>query len=380
MISKRRDDKGRVLQQGEWQEPSGRYRYKYTDSLGKRKILYSWRLTEADKMPEGKRADLSLREKERKVQSLQMQGITGSNITVIELVERYLSLKTGVKHNTLANYKFVVNVLKKEEFAYKKVDDDLILKNPFGFELGTVLVNDSQKRQAVSLEDEAKFLEFVKNDPHYNQYYDAFYILFKTGLRISEFCGLTVKDLDFKEDIINVNHQLQRTREMKYIIVSTKTTSGTRLLPMEADVKEAFLRILKNRKKPKREPMVDGYGGFLFLDKNGRPMVALHWEKYMQHAREKYNREHLLQLPPISPHVCRHTYCTNMANSGMNPKTLQYLMGHSDISVTLNIYTHTGYDDAKKELARLKEARDELEKKKFVTQKHAQITHVSLIS
>lgn len=80
------------------------------------------------------------------------------------------------------------------------------------------------------------------------------------------------------------------------------------------------------------------------------------------------------------PHVCRHTYCTNMANSGMNPKTLQYLMGHSDISVTLNIYTHTGYDDAKKELSRLKEARDELEKKKFVTQKHAQITHVSLIS
>ena len=83
MISKRRDDKGRVLQQGEWQEPSGRYRYKYTDSLGKRKILYSWRLTEADKMPEGKRADLSLREKERKIQSLQMQGITGSNITEI---------------------------------------------------------------------------------------------------------------------------------------------------------------------------------------------------------------------------------------------------------------------------------------------------------
>ena len=76
MISKRRDNKGRVLQQGEGQEPSGRYRYKYTDSLGKRKILYSWRLTESDKMPEGKRADSSLREKERKVQSLQMQGIT----------------------------------------------------------------------------------------------------------------------------------------------------------------------------------------------------------------------------------------------------------------------------------------------------------------
>ena len=90
------------------------------------------------------------------------------------------------------------------------------------------------KKTATYPEDETKFLDFVKNDPHYNQYYDAFYILFKTGLRISEFCGLTVKDLDFKEDIINVNHQLQRTREMKYIIVSTKTTSGTRLLSQES--------------------------------------------------------------------------------------------------------------------------------------------------
>ena len=115
--------------------------------------------------------------------------------------------------------------------------------------------------------------------------------LFKTGLRISEFCGLTVRDLDFKNEVIRIDHQLQRTRDMKYEIVSTKTTSGTRLLPMEEDVKDAFLRILKNRKKTKKEPTVDGYGGFLFLDKNGNPMVALHWEKYMQHAREKYNKE-----------------------------------------------------------------------------------------
>ena len=82
-------------------------------------------------------------------------------------------------------------------------------------------------------------------------------------------------------------------------------------------------------------------------------MVALHWEKYMQHAREKYNREHLLQLPPITPHVCRHTFCSNMAKSGMNPKTLQYIMGHADISVTLNTYTHVNFDDAKEEVYRI---------------------------
>ena len=70
-------------------------------------------------------------------------------------------------------------------------------------------------------------------------------------------------------------------------------------------------------------------------------------------------------MPNVTPHVCRHTYCSNMAKSGMNPKALQYLMGHSDISVTMNVYTHLGLDDAKNEMIRLEEleqARKEVEK------------------
>lgn len=55
----------------------------------------------------------------------------------------------------------------------------------------------------------------------------------------------------------------------------------------------------------------------------------------------------------VTSHVCRHTYCTNMAKSGMNPKALQYLMGHSDISVTLNVYTHVKFEDAKAEIERI---------------------------
>ncbi len=352
MAEKRRDKKGRILFPGEWQEDSGRYRYKYIDPLGKRKTIYSWRLTESDPVPDGKRATKCLREKEKKIQSLMLQGITGSGITVLALVEKYISLKTGVKHNTMANYNFVINLLKREEFARRKVDevklsdakifliklqrdgrgystihtvrgilrpafqmavdDDMILKNPFEFQLGTVIVNDSKKRNALSKKDEAKFMDFVKNDPHFSQYYDGFFLLFNTGLRISEFCGLTVRDLDFENEIIHVDHQLQRTRDMKYVIETTKTTSGTRMLPMTEEVKEVCMRIVQNRKRPKREPMVDGYGGFLFLDKNGNPRVALHWEKYIEYARDKYNREHPIQLPPISPHICRHTYCTNI--------------------------------------------------------------------
>ena len=74
----------------------------------------------------------------------------------------------------------------------------------------------------------------------------------------------------------------------------------------------------------------------------------------MKRAVEKYNEGHKLQLPTITPHVCRHTYCSNMAKAGINPKTLQYLMGHSEIGVTLNTYTHIGFEDAKDELERMK--------------------------
>lgn len=178
-------------------------------------------------------------------------------------------------------------------------------------------------------------------------------MLFKTGLRISEFCGLTLSDIDFKEKQISVNHQLQRTRDMRYVIEDTKTTSGTRIIPMTDEVCECFKRIVANRKKPKIEPMIDGYSGFLFLDKKDMPEVALHWEKHFEWALNKHNRIYKEQLPKITPHVCRHTYCSNMAKSGMNPKTLQYLMGHSDIGVTLNTYTHLGLDDAREELERI---------------------------
>ena len=61
-------------------------------------------------------------------------------------------------------------------------------------------------------------------------------------------------------------------------------------------------------------------------------------------------------LTKITPHVCRHTFCSNMARSGMSPKTLQYIMGHSDISVTLNTYTHLTFDDAQAEFDRVAEA------------------------
>ena len=235
------------------------------------------------------------------------------------------------------------------------VDDDLLNKNPFAFELAGLIINDSVTREAISRDQMKKFLKFVRDDNSYCKYYEAVYILFHTGMRISEFCGLTIQDIDFQNHVINIDHQIMRLSDMSLAIQETKTHAGTRKLPMTADVEQCFRSIIEDRPTPRIEKMIDGHSGFLYLDNEGLPLVAMHWEHRFNRMVQRYNDIYRIQMPNITPHVCRHTYCSNMAKAGMNPKTLQYLMGHSDISVTLNTYTHLGLEDAEAEIHRMEE-------------------------
>ena len=413
----RRDKKNRILRRGESVRADGQYQFKYHVN-GKPKFVYSWRLEPTDKLPQGKKPCLSLRELEKKIgyDLDTLADPTRKSMRVCDLVERYLTTKVNaVKPTTRSNYKFVQNILAEHEFGSRKigdvktsdaklfliglqadgrrystvktvrgvlrpafqmaVDDDILVKNPFGFELAGVVVNDTVTREAITKEQMRKFLKFCRDDNIYCKYYEAFYILFHTGMRISEFCGLTIKDIDLENNIINIDRQLQRLSDMTYLIQSTKTNAGTRKLPITEDVAYCFRAILEDRPTPKVEQFVDGYSGFLYLDKDGLPEVALHWEHRFRHAVNRYNEIYRVQMPKITPHICRHTYCSNMAKAGMNPKTLQYLMGHSDIGVTMNTYTHLGLEDAKEEMIRMEElnaARAELNKttgEKPVTQK-----------
>ena len=91
-----------------------------------------------------------------------------------------------------------------------------------------VVVNDSHTRSAITKEQMRQFLKFVHDDNCYCKYYEVVYILFHTGMRISEFCGLTLRDIDLKKRIVNIDHQLQRTSDMRYVIESTKTNAGTK--------------------------------------------------------------------------------------------------------------------------------------------------------
>ena len=383
MSEKRKDNKGRILRTGESQRKDLIYQYRYTDIRGKRQTVYSSDLKE-------------LREKEKEIQKQLDDGIdyAAGKITVIQLLERYISLKQGVRYNTKVGYNFVLNLIKKEDFGYRQIRDikvsdaqkwimklhsdgkgystitsvrgvvkpafqmayneDIIRKNPFDFKLVDIVPNDSQKRIAMTDEQQKIWMDFIREDKTYCKYYDEFVVLLGTGMRVSEFCGLTKSDLDFENRRIRVDHQLVRERGGKYYVEKTKTECGIRFIPMTDDVYQSLKNILANRRKMKTEIIVDGYSGFILIDKDCHPKVALHIENEMRWAMKKYKKLHPEQpLPHITPHVFRHTFCTNMANKGMDIKTLQYLMGHSDVGVTLNVYTHSSYDRAVEQMAKI---------------------------
>lgn len=399
-MGKRKDSRGRVLNDGEIQRKDGKYAYQYVDVSGKRKTVYSWRLIESDRTPAGKKKDEPLRVKEKKIKEDVANGVIpcGGNMTVAELLMKYASQKTGVKHKTKLSYQYAIDVVKREGFGNLRIDrvkmsdakqffidlqskgrkygtiydlrgvikpafkmaldDDLIRKNPFDFKLSSVVTDDSSKILSLTERQEEAFLDFVKSDRHFSKYYDAVYVLFNTGLRISEFCGLTVSDLDFKKKKIIVKNQLLNKEKNEYSIITPKSESGIREVPMTQPVFECLNRIVSNREKKKVEPMIDGKTGFLFFNKNGFPVDCHNWDSRFRNIMIKYNKLNGTYLPNVTPHVCRHTFCSKMARNGMNPKTLQFIVGHSDIKTTMNTYVHVDFDTVQEEMSRISSVLD----------------------
>ncbi|MFQ8922911.1 MAG: tyrosine-type recombinase/integrase [Clostridium paraputrificum] len=393
MSEKRRDNKNRILRTGESQRKDGRYTYKYVDAFGKPQFVYAWKLVPTDRTPAGKREDISLREKEQQIRQDLNDGIdtAGKKITVYELFKKYLKQQRNSRLTTQNTYRYLLEFLKKDKFGARRIDtvkisdvkawllelrdsglaystvlfykralkpafkmalhDDCIRKNPFDFSLNSVMKNDTQSRQALTQEQEERLLTYIQSDVCYRKHYDEIIILLRTGLRISEFCGLTVNDLDFKNRIINVDHQLIKVSKIGYVVQPPKSENGIRQIPMSDEVYRAFKNILKNRKIQK-DFVIDGYKDFLFINRNDNPQVSVNYEAMFRKLIDKYNSKNEEQLPRITPHVMRHTFCTRLANAGMNPKALQYVMGHSNITITLNLYAHASLETVKSELQR----------------------------
>lgn len=375
MLGKRKDNKGRVLKQGESQRKNGSYEYRYQDGSGKRHSIYAPTLNE-------------LRQKAIEIQRDIADGIdpTAGELTVSELVSRYINLRRNLKKNSLRAYGSGIRRIDSSPFGQRKiktvkksdamtflvslhdeglkqntvgivhnilrpafemaVEDDAIRKNPFKFKLCDVIPKDADVREALTKSEQERYLAFIR-DYGTGNFYNDIEILLYTGLRVSELYGLTKADIDFENRRIHVNKQLCRTGDRPYFVTEPKTKSGIRYVPMTDTVYRAFQRVVQNR-STKIEMIIDGYTGFLFLDKDGKPKVGMHLQNYMRLMQKKLFKLYGNSMPKVTPHVLRHTFCTNAQQAGIDVKSLQALMGHSNVSVTLDVYTHTDYNAVEK--------------------------------
>lgn len=398
MSEKRRDNKNRVLQTGESQRKDGRYAYKYVDNHKKAQFVYAWKLVPTDKTPAGKREDLSLREKEKQIQKDLDDGIDSKSgkMTVCELYDMHIRHNGNVTPNTERNRKELMRIISNDKFGgyaienvkmadvkdwvlrmkangyafqtiknhkralsaafYTAVQNDMIRKSPFYFDIAEVISNDTERREALSSEQETALFNFIKQHPTFSKHYDAIVVLSGTGMRISEFCGLTVDDVNMESRVINIDHQLMHNPKKGYYIAATKTKNGDRQIPMSEDVYNALKNILDKKEFSNLEIEYKGkvYTDFILRKKKGTPYYGIDYSNLFKRIRTIYKKTNDLALPElVSPHTMRHTFCTKMANAGMNPKALQYFMGHANITMTLDYYAHATYECARDEIERI---------------------------
>lgn len=376
----------RKLHSNEFYNPkTKRYEYHYKDYTGKQRVISSYRLEKTDQLPKGKKSSKSLREKEAELNTQLENGIDtdGAKLTLLEIVDQYLKHlynRKKLAHNTKVGYSVTVNALKQYRLGYMEVgkirpehceewlddmkkkhkgssiqtqislikrafeyalDYDYIAKNPF--RNITTDKSDSKKMEAISVSDMKRFLEFCSKDSHSMHCYDMIYVLFWTGLRASELCGLTLDNIDMNNRMITVNKQLQCINHT-HVVLPTKTSNGVRIIPMTDGVYESFQRIIKNRYiKGDIEPVCydeqgNAYDGFVFLATRSRKtIVRSHVEEYLQNCIKRFNNANPENpIRKFEPHLCRHTFATNFQY--LPPKTLQYILGHGNISTTMNNY------------------------------------------
>ena len=376
----------KTLRPNEYYNPkTKRYEYHYKDCFGKARVISSYRLEMTDQLPKGKRSSKSLREKEAEINAYLENNIDvdGAKLTLLEVVDRYLNFlynRKKLAHNTKVGYNVTVNTLKQYKLGYMEIgkirpehceewladmkkkyrgssiqtqislikrtfeyalDYDYVAKNPF--RRITTDRSDSKKMKALSVEDMNRFLNFCLNDTHSSHCYDMLYVLFWSGLRESELCGLTLDNIDMDNRMIVVDKQLQCVNHT-HVVLPTKTMNGKRIIPMTDGVYESFQRIIKNRYlKGDIEPVCfdeqgNAYEGFVFLaTRSRRTIVRGHVEEYLRNCIKRFNNANPDNpIRKFEPHICRHTFATNMQY--LPPKTLQYILGHGNIATTMDNY------------------------------------------
>ncbi len=396
---KRKDNKGRILNNGESQMKDGRYRYQYTDVRGKRHAIYSWRLAATDKLPAGKRPDRCLREKIRQVQRDLDDGISiadGNRITMDQMFQRYMAGKCELKQSTRLNYLYMYRHCVAPELGARKIAaikysdvkafydwlirekgmrpnsveiinsilhpiftmalrDGYIRTNPTDGVLGEIKKShcwERPKRHALSEQEQAAFMGYMAHSDTYRHWLPLFTTFLGTGCRVGELIGLRWADCDFENRTISINHNLiyrQQENGVSAMRVTTpKTSAGVRTIPMLTQVKEALLQEQVTQSCRARETEIDGYSGFVFTNSKGNVHNPAVINRTIKRVYTAYNREEQAAairenrkpcyIRHFSAHNLRHTFCTRFCEHETNLKVIQEIMGHSDISATMNIY------------------------------------------
>lgn len=418
MAEKRKDNRGIVLEKGETQDKTGRYRYRYYDDNGKAHDVYSWRLRPEDKDPEGKISEESLREMEIRIKKDLLDNIRAwqANITVNKLVEEHIRQQSPYwEPATLNSITSAYTVHIKDKIGKKKVykvTADMIekfysdmLNNPeHPVQIGTVAIADKALNAAFKLavkknlirnnpvtgcigsvkqrnhieentkhslesQEQHELLEFIRNTPKYAIYYPFFYILAWTGCRIGELLGLTWYDLDFSQEIIRINHKITYTKvngHYQFLIGNPKSKKGIREIPMLGEVKDILLEMREQAGWSKvitvGDPKlsVEDTRPFIFVNSKGNLTPQVTMEHLFKRIVTEYNRQTGANIQNVTPHTFRHSFCCwlceNVAgeNSMDDIKYIQSIMGHADASTTLNIYSELRKNNAKDKHAALR--------------------------
>lgn len=412
MSNKRKDNKGRILKDGELQRDDGRYMYRYKDAGGERHTVYSWRLVETDAYPAGKKKDVSLREKEAQIQKDLMDNINinGSSITLNELFERYIRTKKRLKQNVKENYlqmynkhirSYYIGNMQIKDLSKMDVlnvydtlsdsglsngsihivhndilfpalqlavDNDWLRKNPAKDCLKEYPYDPLNKREALTLEEQNKFVTFLSKDKVYAKYLPIVSLILETALRRGEALGLTWDNVDLKSGILRIDHQLHYysiNGRYTFKAGSLKTDCANRVIPLSKEALTLLQRLKEDEyfNSVSSGIEVDGYKNFVFLNSRKSNVViprqlgdaltaaCKKYNKKEETCAEKEKREPEL-LPMVTPHILRHTACTRMAEAGIDIKVLQKVMGHKRADITMNIYNYVDFRRIKKEFVK----------------------------
>lgn len=399
MSEKRRDNKGRILKTGEAQRPDGKYMYRYVDKSGNRQTVYSWKLVETDKIPSGKRCVASLRDLEKQIQKDiddDIRTVEASTTTVNDLFRLFMDIRKDLRSTTRCTYLCLYDAHVKEPIGYKKIKDikftdiqklcmdlvqeknlkpstvdkiqsllyqvferavmdNMVRYNPCKGAFRSLKLSvgsDQEKRHALTEEEQQRFIEYVYKSPLYKRWGPLFTVLLGTGIRIGEALGLRWCDCDFKRNVIIIDHILlyktTETSGYQYHIAEPKTKSGFREIPMLSDVRKTLLKYKKCRPVQQSDFTVDGYTDFIFLNNNGQVFMPSAVYDAIQRIQNDYNREEYFKakkehrepcyLPKFSAHNLRHTFCTRLCENESNMKIIQDVMGHKNITTTMDVY------------------------------------------